>query len=313
MRSVNLARRDLYRTAVCVAARYHRACSSRAVDGMIDAMQADSSAGDALLATLERQYPAQLRALLDAAAQRFDPVDGEEVAAASKAAAPASAPRQPFGRGMRKQVTNWPSRVLEQASNTASAAKASSDTTAPSGRMANDMAWMSHANWIARAAKTDEDGFASKADADAAAAAAATTPTPRQLTILAVMSAVPMIGFGFVDNLIMIVAGETIEHHFGLSLGITTLAAAGLGNAFSDVAGIFLSGSIEAGSGKLGIPDPGLNKKQAASRSARLVTTGAGAFGIFFGCIIGMCPLLFIEPTTASAAAAAAATAVGGS
>jgi hypothetical protein len=285
---------------------------------MIDAMQADSSAGDALLATLERQNPAQLRALLAAAARRVNPTEvfeaAEEAAAASKAAAPTTAPRRPFGRGMRKQVTNWPSRILEQASNTASEVKASSDSTsAPNGRMANDMAWMSHANWIARAAKTDEDGFASKADADAAAAAAATTPTPRQLTILAVMSAVPMIGFGFVDNLIMIVAGETIEHHFGLSLGITTLAAAGLGNALSDVAGIFLSGSIEAGSGKLGIPDPALNKKQAASRSARLVTTGAGAFGIFFGCIIGMFPLLFIEPTTASAAATAAAAAVGGS
>ena len=55
----------------------------------------------------------------------------------------------------------------------------------------------------------------------------------------------PFIGFGFVDNFLMIVAGDLIESYIGMFLPISTMAAAGLGNAFSDVAGIGLAHHIE--------------------------------------------------------------------
>ena len=58
-----------------------------------------------------------------------------------------------------------------------------------------------------------------------------------------------MVGFGFVDNLVMIMAGDAIDHHIGMALGLTTLAAAGLGNAVSDAAGVYLGGYIEAMAG----------------------------------------------------------------
>jgi hypothetical protein len=38
-----------------------------------------------------------------------------------------------------------------------------------------------------------------------------------------------MIGFGFMDNLVMITAGEAIDSTFGVALGISTLTAAGFG------------------------------------------------------------------------------------
>ena len=66
-------------------------------------------------------------------------------------------------------------------------------------------------------------------------------------------------GFGFLDNVIMIVAGEYIDHTLGKSkkprllqfsstgvaLSISTMAAAALGNLISDVAGVGLAHYVE--------------------------------------------------------------------
>ncbi|KAF0770904.1 hypothetical protein AaE_002516, partial [Aphanomyces astaci] len=44
-------------------------------------------------------------------------------------------------------------------------------------------------------------------------------------------SMVPFLGFGFVDNFILILAGDYIDITLGVSLGISSMAAAGIGNA----------------------------------------------------------------------------------
>ena len=62
-------------------------------------------------------------------------------------------------------------------------------------------------------------------------------PTTQQLRIVALRYAIPMIGFGFMDNLVMIQAGDAIDQTFGVALGISTMTAAGFGQCFSDVAG----------------------------------------------------------------------------
>ena len=41
-------------------------------------------------------------------------------------------------------------------------------------------------------------------------------------------------GFGIVDNAMMVMSGEAIDHTLGLMLGLSTLAAAALGNSFSN-------------------------------------------------------------------------------
>jgi hypothetical protein len=43
------------------------------------------------------------------------------------------------------------------------------------------------------------------------------------------------LGFGFLDNFIMIVAGEYIDLTLGVTLGISTMAAAALGKLVSAV------------------------------------------------------------------------------
>lgn len=85
------------------------------------------------------------------------------------------------------------------------------------------------------------------AAAAAACAGATAKPTRNQLLLIAFASGIPFIGFGFCDNAIMLLAGEGIESSLGVTLGISTLAAAGLGNLISDVAGLGLADSIGVG------------------------------------------------------------------
>ncbi|CAM9152537.1 unnamed protein product, partial [Phaeothamnion confervicola] len=48
------------------------------------------------------------------------------------------------------------------------------------------------------------------------------------------------VGFGIMDNAILIVAGEYIDLTLGVALGISTMAAAALGNLVSDIFGVGL-------------------------------------------------------------------------
>eukprot|EP00611_Tribonema_gayanum_P022503 TRINITY_DN4523_c0_g1_i2.p3 TRINITY_DN4523_c0_g1~~TRINITY_DN4523_c0_g1_i2.p3 ORF type:complete len:115 (-),score=34.20 TRINITY_DN4523_c0_g1_i2:177-521(-) len=90
----------------------------------------------------------------------------------------------------------------------------------------------------------------------------------------------------------MVLAGGVIEDTVGVTLGLSTLAAAGLGNMFADGIGIGLGRSIEAGADRLGLPDPKLTAAQAASAAAQRVAMISGVVCICVGCILGMSPLL---------------------
>jgi hypothetical protein len=80
--------------------------------------------------------------------------------------------------------------------------------------------------------------------------------------LVMVASGVPFIGFGFMDNVLMIVFGETIEMNLGLALGFSTMACAALGNTFSDVIGVGMAGYIELLAKRLGVKDPLLTSSQ---------------------------------------------------
>ena len=59
-----------------------------------------------------------------------------------------------------------------------------------------------------------------------------------QVRRYAVNVAIPMVGFGIMDNLIMIQVGEQIDLTFGVSFGLQTMTAAGFGQVISDTAGV---------------------------------------------------------------------------
>ncbi|XP_074057755.1 transmembrane protein 65 isoform X3 [Macrotis lagotis] len=108
-------------------------------------------------------------------------------------------------------------------------------------------------------------------------------------------NALPFVGFGFLDNAIMIVAGTQIELTIGIILGISTMAAAALGNLVSDLAGLGLAGYVEALASRLGLSIPDLTPKQVDMWQTRVSAHLGKAVGVAIGCILGMFPLLFFR------------------
>ena len=67
-------------------------------------------------------------------------------------------------------------------------------------------------------------------------------PTKRQLYIVALHQAIPFVGFGVMDNAILLLAGEAIDVYLGAAIGISTMCAAAIGNIISN----WVSGSKKA-------------------------------------------------------------------
>lgn len=121
-------------------------------------------------------------------------------------------------------------------------------------------------------------------------------PRARQLVQLFIFMSIPFFGFGFADNFIMIICGDSIDAHFGARLGLTTMAAAGLGNWVSDCVGLGLGDFIESIVARLGLSDGKLTLAQQKLRITKLVSLFSKLLGISLGCFAGMVPLLFLTP-----------------
>ncbi|XP_067943088.1 transmembrane protein 65-like [Watersipora subatra] len=119
-----------------------------------------------------------------------------------------------------------------------------------------------------------------------------TMPSPSQLRYVAIFSGVPFIGFGILDNTIMLTAGEYIDITFGAWLGITTMAAAALGNMISDVLGITTAGFVEQTALKFGLKAPPITLEQMSLRRTRIMANLGRCIGVCIGCLLGMWPLL---------------------
>lgn len=116
-----------------------------------------------------------------------------------------------------------------------------------------------------------------------------------ELLKLALSQGVPMVGFGFADNFLMITFGGTIDSYFGLYVSL--MAAAGLGNLCSNIVGLGLADYIEHASTKLGLPAPKLSPAQRETPLARMASFAGTACGVTMGCLLGMVPLWFMDTT----------------
>jgi len=112
---------------------------------------------------------------------------------------------------------------------------------------------------------------------------------------LALMHGVPMIGFGFVDNFLLIIAGDYIDSHVCLHLGLTTMFAAAVGNIMSDIGGLTLGGFLEKLGNSLGLKHHNMSIAQLRTWKAWWFKYTGMVIGITTGCIIGMIPLLYPE------------------
>ncbi|XP_030555002.1 transmembrane protein 65 isoform X2 [Drosophila novamexicana] len=124
---------------------------------------------------------------------------------------------------------------------------------------------------------------------------AAEPPTARQLYSIFFVNAVPFVAFGFLDNFIMITAGEYIESSLGHFITLSTMAAAGLGNTISDIMGITMATYVEEGCQLLGLKQPRMTPAQFELKSSRRASSWGRIMGITVGCLIGMCPLWLIK------------------
>uniref|UniRef100_A0A286XX10 Transmembrane protein 65 n=1 Tax=Cavia porcellus TaxID=10141 RepID=A0A286XX10_CAVPO len=122
-------------------------------------------------------------------------------------------------------------------------------------------------------------------------------PTPGQLRYVFIHNAIPFVGFGFLDNAIMIVAVMIYYDFFDYSvtiyLSVFKFLAAALGNLVSDLAGLGLAGYVEALASRLGLSIPDLTPKQVDMWQTRVSTHLGKAVGVTIGCILGMFPLIF--------------------
>ncbi|XP_065220999.1 transmembrane protein 65 [Planococcus citri] len=118
-------------------------------------------------------------------------------------------------------------------------------------------------------------------------------PTHRQLLQVGIYNAVPFIGFGFLDNSIMIIGGDSIEMTLGSLITLSTMAAAALGNTFSDIMGIGSAYYVEKAASKLGVKQPALSPIQMNMSKSRLFANLGRTIGVTIGCLLGMFPLLF--------------------
>lgn len=126
---------------------------------------------------------------------------------------------------------------------------------------------------------------------------AETPPTFKQLFLVALASGLPFVAFGFIDNAIMISAGDYIDLSLGTRLGITTLASAGLGNIVADVAGVSATQQIKELSRRLPwAQPPRLSVLQQSMARVRIAKLTGAAVCVSIGCVMGMLPLAFIPP-----------------
>ena len=70
-------------------------------------------------------------------------------------------------------------------------------------------------------------------------------PSMASLRLVAINTSIPFVGFGIMDNAIMILAGDMIDTSLGVAFGISTMCAAAIGNIVSDVAGVMLGTVVE--------------------------------------------------------------------
>eukprot|EP00930_Biecheleria_cincta_P100663 TRINITY_DN92277_c0_g1_i1.p1 TRINITY_DN92277_c0_g1~~TRINITY_DN92277_c0_g1_i1.p1 ORF type:complete len:259 (+),score=35.33 TRINITY_DN92277_c0_g1_i1:36-779(+) len=124
---------------------------------------------------------------------------------------------------------------------------------------------------------------------------AAAAPDFEQMKLYALHNFIPFIGFGFCDNAIMILCGDYVDAKLGLSLGITTMAAAAIGNTFSDVVGLWMSGFIETIALSMGLRSHGLTVQQMDLLGIRILKNTSMIVGMVLGCVLGMFPLAYPE------------------
>ncbi|GFO48155.1 transmembrane protein 65 [Plakobranchus ocellatus] len=118
---------------------------------------------------------------------------------------------------------------------------------------------------------------------------------PMQLMPSAIESTKPGDSLPFFRHHIFLCKGEYIDVTLGTALGISTMAAAALGNLISDVGGIGSAHYVETLAARVGVRNPHLSPEQVDMRRTKMASNLGKFIGITIGCLLGMFPLLFFD------------------
>lgn len=125
-------------------------------------------------------------------------------------------------------------------------------------------------------------------------------PTALQLKNHFMICAVPMVGFGLMDNTVMIHAGNAIDCTLGVAFGLSTLAAAACGQVCSDASGVLFGGILDRAATSLGLPRANLSLYQRRTPVAKRVGLLGSLVGVVFGCSLGLLNLFLVDTKAAS-------------
>ena len=128
-----------------------------------------------------------------------------------------------------------------------------------------------------------------------AGAAAVDPPTRTQLQRVFTKAAIPMIGFGFVDQTIMLQAGNAIDCTLGVTFGLSTITAAALGATVSNASGVLFGNTLDRIFTSAGLPQANLTADQRALPAVARVKLGGAMIGVVLGCCLGLVNLLVID------------------
>jgi hypothetical protein len=109
-----------------------------------------------------------------------------------------------------------------------------------------------------------------------------------------------MIGFGIMDQTVMIQAGNAIDCTIGVLFGLSTLSAAAIGQICSDASGVVFGGTVERLAKAAGLPSANLSAAQSKLPIVARVTWAGSFLGIILGCTIGLINLWFIDTSRSS-------------
>ena len=104
-----------------------------------------------------------------------------------------------------------------------------------------------------------------------------------------------MIGFGFVDQTVMLQAGNAIDCTLGVTFGLSTLTAAAFGQICSDASGVLFGGTLERLFMAAGLPTANLSAAQLKLPVVSRVNLAGSLVGVLIGCSLGLLNLLFID------------------
>lgn len=126
-------------------------------------------------------------------------------------------------------------------------------------------------------------------------AAPGSAPPFSTLVLIAVEAGLPFVGFGFLDNAAMILAGDAIDGTVGFYLNLSVLASAAMGNVCSGLLGMQVHGLIEKAVRRLLPFTPILSEEHMKHPRVFMAGHIGGTIGIMIGLFLGMLPLLFLD------------------